>query len=253
LPAAAERGGRLQRDVLRLSQIYTALEAQLVEARLAAIGEGGDLRQVDVAVPARHPAFPRPFLTMGLGTAGGLLTGLVAALFLGWFGRWLRDPVEIERAIGISAQRFESEGPLLVSAAPTTRSVLVVPLSAQADTATVAERLARTARQRSISAAVVDLASNHAGNGSQPLDPARVGTLLDELEQANGTAIVQLPGLMSDVTMAALRDTRPVVLVAPPGPVDRMRLAQAVDTLRRMQVPCAGVVISDPPRARALL
>ena len=72
LPAAAERGGRLERDVKRLTQIYTALQAQLVEARLASIGEGGDLRQLDFATPQREPAFPLPFLTMGIGTAGGV-------------------------------------------------------------------------------------------------------------------------------------------------------------------------------------
>lgn len=256
LPAAAERGGRLQRDVLRLTAIYTALEAQLVEARLAAIGEGGDVRQIDVAVPQRKPAFPQPFLTMGIGTAGGLLTGLLAALFLGWFGRWLRDPVEIERAIGISAQRFESDRPLLMSALSSTRLVLVVPLDAKAHTATVADRLMRTARQRALDATVVDLSSEHLpGNGKPAVDSAHVGAVLDDIEQRNVFAIVRLPPLMSDVTIAAMRENRPVVLVAPPGPVDRTPLANAVDTLRRMQVPCAGVVISDgtQPRPRALL
>ncbi len=100
LPAAAERVGRLQRDVIRLTQISTALEAQLVEARLAAIGEGGDIQQIDMAVPQRKPAFPQPLLTMGIGTAGGLVAGMIAALMLGWFGRWLRDP---SRSSGPSA------------------------------------------------------------------------------------------------------------------------------------------------------
>lgn len=251
IPAAAERGGRLQRDVERLTQIFTALQAQLVEARLAAIGEGGDVRQVDVAVPQRAPSFPKPFLTMGIGTAGGLLCGMIAALFLGWFGRWLRDPTEIERAVGVIAQRFEPNAPLLMTGATSARTVLVVPLDVRANAASVAERLARTARQRALQATVVDLSSNHvSGNGKPMGEPVDVGAMIDRLERENGMVIVQLPALASEATVAALKDTRPVLFVAPPGPVDRARLASAVETLRRLQVPCAGVVISDVgPRA----
>lgn len=256
LPAAAERGGRLQRDVLRLTQISTALEAQLVEARLAAIGEGGEVRPIDAAVPQRKPAFPRPLLTLGLGTAGGLLAGMVAAMLLGWFGRWLRDPLEIERAVGITAQRFEPNAPLLMAGATTARSLLVVPLDrrAQGGAASVAERLARTARQRALPASVVDLSAGPGdGNGRPVAGPASAGTLIDDMERENTMAIVCLPELSSEATLAALRETRPVVLVAPPGPVDRTRLAHAVDTLRRLQVPCAGVVISDHPGSRSLI
>jgi len=253
LPAAAERGGRLERDIKRLTAIYTALEAQLVEARLAAIGEGGEIRQVDVAVPQRKPAFPQPWLTMGLGTAGGLLTGLVAALFLGWFGRWLRDPVEVERAVGISAQRIEPDAPLLVYA-ESARTVLVVPLVPHVDTGAVAQRLARTARQRFATATVLDFSNGHAaGNGKPAVDSDHVGVVIEELERQNGMVVVQLPGLLSDTTMTALRDNRTVVLVAPPGPVDRAKLAQAVDLLRRLQVPCAGVVMSSLTRPQRAL
>ena len=256
LPAAAERGGRLLRDVERLTAIYTALEAQLIEARLGTIGEGGEVRQIDTAFPPRQAAFPQPLLLFGIGGAGGLLTGLVAALLLGWFGKWLRDPLEIERAIGVSALRFEANSPLLLAGAAGARSLLVVPLDARArgSVGVVAERLARTARQRSLTANIVDLSAAHAGNGNGAGDADAVGTSLQRMEQGNDVWIVQLPELMSDVTLSALRDTRPVILVAPPGPVDRNRLAQAVDTLRRLQVPCAGVVISDVPgRVRSLV
>jgi tyrosine-protein kinase Etk/Wzc len=247
LPAAAERGGRLQRDVLRLTQIATALEAQLVEARLGVIGEGGEIKQVDVAVPQRKVAFPRPVLTMGIGTAGGLLAGLVMALFMGWFGRWLRDPVEIERAVGISAERFEPNAPLLLAGAASMRSMLVIPLDARARSraANVADRLARTAQQRAIPATVLDLSN---GNGTTPSDAQ-----LQLAEQAGSMTVAHLPELTSAATLAAMRETRPVVLVAAPGPVDRSQLAHAVDTLRRLQVPCAGVVISDAPNPRALI
>jgi uncharacterized protein involved in exopolysaccharide biosynthesis len=250
IPAAAERGGRLARDVERLTAIYTALQAQMVEARLAAVGEGGDVRQVDYAVPQRKPAFPKPVLTMGIGAAGGLLAGMVVALLLGWFGRWLRDPMEIERAVGVIAERFRPDAPLLMTGAPTARTVLVVPLNGTAYSATVAERLARTARQRALQATVVDLSASLAsGNGKAGTESIDVSAMIDKLEQENAMVIVQMPELGSEVTFAVLRATRPVLLVAPPGPVDRARLSSAVETLRRLQVPCAGVVISDAPGA----
>jgi uncharacterized protein involved in exopolysaccharide biosynthesis len=252
LPAAAEHGGRLQRDVERLTKIFTALQANLVEARLAAIGEGGDLRPLDIATPPRRPSFPEPFLTMGIGTAGGLVVGMIAALFLGWFGRWLRDPLEIERAVGVTAQRFLPNAPLLM-AGTGARTVLIVPLDHRAQSGGVAERLALTAKQRSHTATVLDLSASYgSGNGNGTGDaPAAV---IDRLEQqGEGMIIVRLPGLASDTTMAALNEHRSVLFVAPPGPVDRVRLANAVNTLRQLQVPCAGVVISESAAPRALL
>lgn len=246
LPAAAERGGRLQRDVVRLTQIFTALQAQLVEARFGAVSEGGLLRQIDVAVPARDPSFPQPFLTMGIGISGGLVCGLVAALFLGWFGRWLRDPREVERAVGVIAQRYEPNAPLLMSGAASARTILLVPLDGRAPLATVAERMARTARQRALQTVVLDLSDSSNGNGASA--NGDVGALIDRLERENGAVIVQLPGLGSETTGAALSETRPVVLVAPPGPIERGRLEDAVNTLRRLKVPCAGVVMNESTR-----
>ena len=79
--------------------------------------------------------------------------------------------------------------------------------------------------------------------------------MIDELERRSesGMVIVQMPGLASETTVAALNESRPVLLVAPPGRVDRVQLANAVSTLRHLQVPCAGVVISESAPARALL
>jgi tyrosine-protein kinase Etk/Wzc len=262
LPSAGERVERLKRDVLRLTQIYTALQAQLVEARLAAIGEGGDVRQVDVAVVPRGPSFPQPFFTMGVGTVGGLVAGLVAALFMGLFGRWYRDPVEIERAIGIAAERFQADAPLLMAGSAPSRTLLVVPLDQRAQAGMVAERLARTATARLLPVTLLDLNGNGvvaggvSGNGSPSAIDHSVVNKIDQLEQQSGVLVVQLPGLGSDITLAAMRETRPVLLVAPPGPVNRLQLTRAVEMLRRLQVPCAGIVMSDDAGrhvARALI
>lgn len=254
LPAAGEKVGRLKRDVIRLTELYTALQAQLVEARLGAIGEGGDVRQLDVAAVPKGPAFPNTLFTMGLGTAGGFIVGIVAALFLGWFGRWLRDPIEIERAIGITAVQYDPNSPLLLagSGSPASRTLLVVPLDARALAKPVAEGLARTATARSLPATVLDLsAMNGNGKGAAvAVSDRRVTDRIEQMEQqaGGGLLVVELPTLDSDTTLAALRETRPVLLVAPPGPVDRARLSLAVNTLRRLEVPVVGIVMSDEVR-----
>ena len=250
LPAAGEKVGRLKRDVIRLTELYTALQAQLVEARLGAIGEGGDVRQLDVAAAPKGPAFPNTLLTMGIGTAGGFIAGLVAALFLGWFGRWLRDPMEIERGFGITALQYHPNEPLLLSGANAraSRTLLVVPLDARAPAKQVAEGLARTATARALPATVLDLsAATINGNGNAlAVSERRVTDRIQQLEQEDGgVVVVELPTLDHDTTVAALRETRPVLLVAAPGPVDRARLSQALNTLRRLEVPVVGIVMSD--------
>lgn len=245
LPAAAEGGLRLQRDVVRLSGIYAGVQAQLVSAKLAAIGEGGLVRQLDIAEPPRKPTFPKPLLTMALGIVGGFFCGLVAALLVSGFGGWLRDPREIERATGLPVQLLTARAPLLISGADSPKTVLVVPLGRLAPTKKVVERITRTARYRALRVTSLDLsAAAFNGNGAGPESTA-VGASIDQLEQQHGMVVVELPELANDTTLAALRSDRPVVLVAPPGRVNRQRLEAAVQALRRMQIPVAGIVTSE--------
>jgi hypothetical protein len=144
----------------------------------------------------------------------------------------------------------------MVSGSAAQRTLLVVPLDHLARAQPVAERLARTASARSTHVTLLDL-SGAAANGNGAHAPGTdVARRIDQLEQQQGMVVVQLPELSSDTAVAAMSEARPVILVAPPGPVNRERLTAAVDTLRRMQVPCAGIVISDEPersRSRALL
>ena len=111
----------------------------------------------------------------------------------------------------------------------------------RAPLAPVAERMARTARQRALQTTVLDLSQPLNGNGQD----GDVNSLIERLERDNGAVIVQLPPLASEATVAALSELRPVVFVAPPGPIERDRLANAVNTLRRLKVPCAGVIMND--------
>lgn len=80
LPAAAEQLVLAEAEVEQLGRLSLALGAQLLEARLAALGEGGDVRIVDRAVAPRRVSFPRPAPTLAVGLAAGLALGLIAAL-----------------------------------------------------------------------------------------------------------------------------------------------------------------------------
>jgi uncharacterized protein involved in exopolysaccharide biosynthesis len=250
-PQAAEAGVRKQRDVLRLSQIHGALLVQLAEARLGAIGEGGDVRRLDVAVPSKKPAFPAPVPTLLGGIGGGIAVGLFLALLFGTLGRWVEDPYTIERATGVPALQFQDGATLLMAGAPASRTILLIPLEIGADTGGVAAQLAQTALMRSTTATVLDLSGGaEVLEPSAPADTASgVGARIAGLEQEFGFVIVRLPGLMSDATAGAIAATRPVLFVAPPGRVDRPRLVSAVETLKRLEVPCAGVVVGSPRSA----
>src|SRR5439155_8008938 len=101
MPRVAVASGRLEREVLGLSTIYAGLQTQLVEAKLAAIGEGGDVRQLDMAQPPKRPSFPKPATTMAAGVSGGLVIGVVVAFAMAVLGRWVRDTADVERLAGV--------------------------------------------------------------------------------------------------------------------------------------------------------
>jgi tyrosine-protein kinase Etk/Wzc len=239
MPKNAQANGRMQREVLRLGQIYAAMQAQLVEASLSAIGEGGDVHQLDFAEVALHPSFPQPLLTLGVGAIGGLVLGLFVALFMGGLGRWARDPIEIERATGLPALAFDASSPLLIAPNVSARTVLVLPLDAYARTEPVARRLAETASARAISTTVLDLSN---------ADGTEANSAIERLESEFASVIVQLPPLTTQTAAAALRETRPVVLVASAPRVDKIALTNALGTLRRLDIPCAGIVMSSSSR-----
>jgi len=232
-PAELASGNRLQRSVLQLSQVQTAMQAQLVEARIAAVTEGGNVQSLDIAEPPMRVAFPRPIPTMAAGLGGGLLVGLAIAMFVGMLGRWVQDPATLERATGVPALRFDPHLPLLLGAS-TTRTILVAPLSQSAYVDPVIARLVQTAALRSISATVLDLSA-----GTVP----DVHGTIQRLENENGLVVVKLPTITSDTAAAAIGEHRAVLLVAPERRVARAELVDAVQMLKRLDVPLAGVVI----------
>ena len=245
LPAMGEAAVRLQRRVLGLGQVSAALRAQLVEARLATVGEGGDVRVLDVAEPPRKVGAPKVSYTLAGGIGGGLLLGMIGAIFAGSYGRYVPDARTIERQIGVPALHMDAAIPLLVATPGDLRTLLLIPLEPGVDTHGVAERLMRTAVSRGLRGTIVDLAEHRSNEGVLMRDLDRLGEEFD-------LVVVRLPELSSDGAIGALRESRPVLFVAEADRVDRRKLSAAVETLDRLSVPCAGVVLSRQ-RAKALV
>ena len=128
LPAQAQSFTRLAREVRRLGQTALALQTQLLDARLAAIGEGGEVRQVDQALVPKKPAFPRPSFVLPAGLLGGLLLGGLAALAAGFLSPRLNAAGEAGRLLGIPAARLGEGSPLFFALIARYDHAVVVPL-----------------------------------------------------------------------------------------------------------------------------
>ncbi|MBM3854303.1 MAG: hypothetical protein FJ399_14275 [Verrucomicrobia bacterium] len=81
MPKAAQGMVVAEARLKRLAALDAGMGAQVLDARLAALTEGGDVRLIDAAVAPRKVAFPRPALTIALGALAGLLAGLASVLF----------------------------------------------------------------------------------------------------------------------------------------------------------------------------
>jgi tyrosine-protein kinase Etk/Wzc len=237
LPKAAESSNRLQRDVLDLARLSAGLQAQIVEAKLAAIGEGGEVRPLDAAVPPKGPSSPNKPIVAGLGTVGGLFVGMIAALVFGSLGRWVRDPVDLERTTGVPSLQFDPGVPLLLSNGGS-RTIVVAPVVAGVEVTAVVNRLMQTAVSRSLSPVLLNL----------PDAAADVNATIGRLESEHDLVVVQLPSLVTDSAVATLQHGRPVLLVTPGGRAERRHVVNAVGMLRRLEVPCAGIVMNVAER-----
>lgn len=211
LPATSELSVRLQRRVLALGQLSAAVRAQLVEARLAAVGEGGDVRSLDVAQPPRKISFPQPGLTLAAGLGGGVVLGLLLALIGGAPRRYVSEPSVIAQVTGVPTHTLSHDAPIVLGALPPGGKILVVPLTPAIDTRETADRIVRAAAAR--------------------------GWDTDQL-------VVRLGAISTDATIATLAAKHPVVLVGSRRGVDRQVLASTVTLLDRLGVDCLAITLA---------
>lgn len=262
LPAHAEESLRRTREVKRLSETLIVLQTQLVQARLEAISEGGEVRQVDVAVPPRGPVFPHPVLTLLGGLLGGLFFGTVAAVGTGRRRGRIAEPWEAELATGVSAVAFDPRLPLSFPELGRARTVLVLPVGPAAEARAVGERLAATAGVQGREAVLADLTRAPAapaapaprmvavgGEGYSVYHPEEESAAaprhaaLGVLEERYARVVAVLPGIEEPAAVSVLAPERPVVVAARAGRVTREELRDAVGVCRRMGVEVAGVVL----------
>ncbi len=279
LPAEVQRSYRLQRDVKRLSETLLALQTQMVQVRLAAIAEGGDVRRIDTAEVPKHPTFPRPALLLAIGLIGGCCLGAVAAVGEGLWSPRLRHAPQLERMAGVPVIPFEPRAPLLLANPAGARSLLVVPLGPDADVAAVAQRLATMAALRGESVVLADfqpagrvpLLAGGAPGGAEEraagvgealqagegegtgyrvyragaIATAEIPKIVQELESYSSLVVVTLPPLEHHATAVLLSPSRPVVLVARAGKVRRSDLESATTALPRLDVKLLGIVLQN--------
>jgi uncharacterized protein involved in exopolysaccharide biosynthesis len=282
LPAKAQANFRAQREVTRLSQTLVALETQLVEARLAAIAEGGDVRQVDAAEVPRRPYLPKAWLNIALGLFGGVFFGTVGAVAGVLGARRLQDVRQVARLADAPVIRFDPRAPLLLGAGESAPSVLVLAIGERVDGLAVAERLAATTALRGTAvvladwqqarppAAALPLAAGEAAGAAARTDVAVPDALervtapegggylvfrangaatpsarsaLAELERRAELVVAALPPLGDPVTVALLSPERSALLVVALEQTLRSDFENALHVLDRLAVPVVGVVV----------
>lgn len=276
MPARSERILGLQREVKRLSETLVVLQSQLVQTRLAAIGEGGDVRPLDTAVAPRRPAFPTPVLTLAGGVLGGLFFGVVGAVAAGRSRPRVREEWEAELATGAPASRLRASAPLLLPRPERSRTFVVLPVGDGACPRAVAERVAATTLLQGERVVLADLrpagevepSGAHAParpEGGQDLParrsedgvtvwypngdraPLALQGAVRELEERFDRVVVAVPELDSPAAVALLSPERAVVLTGRRG-LERAALQEAVRGLQRLGCVVAGIVLQDPPR-----
>ncbi|HZF67846.1 MAG TPA: Wzz/FepE/Etk N-terminal domain-containing protein [Gemmatirosa sp.] len=243
---AALPGGALgvlqrQREVKRLSQTSLALQAQLIDTRLAALTEGGQVRQVDFAHAPKRIRFPRPLPTLGVGLALGLMLGVLGAALGGGRRGRVATTGDAERAAGLPVYTVRSgDVPLLGAAAR--RGVVVVSAldGADAEARRVAAALVAQARERGQHAAFVDAFTLAPG-----ADGAREAAQAVRGAASGGELTVVAAPDVSDRRAGAVLDPEScvVLLVGCAGALSRRALVAASDTLARADVATLGVVL----------
>jgi tyrosine-protein kinase Etk/Wzc len=210
LPVQAQSFTRLTREVRRLGQTALALQTQLLDARMAAIGEGGEVRQVDAALVPKKPVFPRPSIVLPAGLLGGLALGTLGALAVGFLSPRVRTADEVGRLLGVPAAPLGAGRPLFFATIARAGARVVVPL----DDAALAQDAARWL------GASAPAAPRPAG---RRLTPVLLGAERDAFDGSDaadvaGDGFVALPPLDSGAGVATrLARGTPVVLAVRAG------------------------------------
>jgi hypothetical protein len=245
------------------------------------MGEGGEVRQVDAAVPPRRRAFPKLWINLAAGIFGGLVLGVAGAFSSAYLSPRVREPRDVELSAGVPAVTLDPRKPLLLAGLDSVQTLLVLPVGGRARAGVAARRIAMAASARGKRVVLADLEESEprpraalepASSGTaivplvssallpatspepggyllyravQEAEPQNAREALDELEQHFSLVVVALPGLEHPAAEALLAEGRSVVLVGYPGVLLREELREVVAGFARAGIRTAGVVLQN--------
>ncbi|TEA79946.1 polysaccharide biosynthesis tyrosine autokinase [Allopusillimonas ginsengisoli] len=91
----------LMRNVKVNSEMYVNLLNSAQQLRLVKEGKVGNVRVIDTAAKPEVPVKPNRLLIIALGAFFGLLAGVCTAIVRAWLNPGVKDPAEIESALGM--------------------------------------------------------------------------------------------------------------------------------------------------------
>ena len=274
-PADEAADFSLSGEMERLTATFVSVQAQVVQARLSAIGRGRDLRQIDVAMPPRRPEFPNVPVNLLIGILAGVFLGVLGALLKGAVTDRVFERDQLRAVTDLPVATTDASSSLLLMGLGQVRSVLVLPLGEGVGAEKAARWLAEAIAVRSGRASLLDLA-NGIGIPTVPsLEHLKVveagpenayhelvleagetdGTSVvphswahsvRDLEERESPLVIAVSGIAAPMAHALLDRDRPVILSLESG---TSTLSDVADTTRRLEslgVTVAGIVLTRP-------
>jgi uncharacterized protein involved in exopolysaccharide biosynthesis len=241
IPERLQEQFRLQRETRRLSETLLLIQGQLVQSRLAAIGEGGEVRAIETALPPEDPTWPKPAMFLLLGVVLGGVAGTVAATVRGYTDPVIHGEDDARSAVELPATECRPGDPLLVGGLNGCRVIVVIAASDDPRPATVAAAaILAGARALGRDAVLADLSTGGLEEGAGRL-PA--------LQARHELVVVVAPSISRPEALAVTGERRRVLIVAEAGRTRSDELRHAAALLRRVDAPAAGVLVLRGPAA----
>ena len=272
-PADEAANFALEGEMERLTATFVSVQAQLVQARLSAIGQGRDLRQIDVAMPPRRPEFPSLPLNVLLGILVGMFVGVSGALLQGAVTNRVFDANQLRAVTNLPVATTDAPGSLLLMGLEEVRSVLILPLGEAASATRVARWLAEAIAVGSGRASLLDLANGvgalaipspenlkvieagpenaylelvaEAGeSGGKSVVPYSWAQSVGDLEEREGPLVIAVSGIAAPLARTLLDPERPVILSIERGASVLSDVVEATADLERLGFTVAGIVLT---------
>ena len=273
LPAEEAAIFSLESEMERLTGTFVSVQVQLVQARLTTLGQGRDLRQIDVAMPPRRPEFPSLAVNVLLGILVGMFVGVSGALLQGAVTNRVFDASQLRAVTDLPVATTDAPGSLLLMGLEEVRSVLILPLDEAASATRVARWLAEAIAVGSGRASLLDLANGvgtqavpspghlkvveagvenayhefvaEAGeSGGKGVVPYSWAQSVGDLEEREGPLVIAVSGIAAPLARTLLDPERPVILSIEHGASVLSDVVEATTDLERFGFTVSGIVLT---------